>query len=638
MKMKRFSYLILFLFVVSLANAQAPLTPEQLLSIGRVGGVGITKDGKSVVYRVSVPEIEANKNSSKLYLLPITGGEPQLIDSVGTLIADVSLNAAGTYKLQEQAVKLKNIAGSEIYKDMAKSNVQVYESLDYRHWDTWRDGNYRHVFLHKMVNGKPDAGIDLLKNEPYDCPQMPFGDESDYVWNTEGTKVVYVAKKKSGTAYAISTNTDLYEYDIATGTTKNLTEGRMGYDVSPSFNPRGEMAWLSMARDGYEADKNDIIVRGKNGDMNLTKDWDGTVGDFRWSNDSKALYFIAAIDGTKQLFVVDYPGMTKKLPVVKQLSNGDFDIGSIVGQSGNTLVVSRMDMNHAAELYTFDLGKNELKQLTHVNDAIYAKVKMGKIERRYITTTDGKKMHAWVVYPPDFDASKKYPTILYCQGGPQSPVSQFYSFRWNFQLMAAQGYIIIAPNRRGLPGFGVKWNEAISKDWGGQSMRDYLSAIDDISKEPFVDKSRLGCIGASYGGYSVFNLAGMHEKRFKTFIAHAGVFNLKSMYGTTEEVFFTNFDAGGAYWEKDNAAAQKTYAEFDPSNNVGKWDTPMLVMHGGKDFRVPEGQGFEAFSALQLRGIKSRLVYFPEENHWILKPQNGIVWQREFFKWLKETL
>jgi dipeptidyl aminopeptidase/acylaminoacyl peptidase len=637
--MKRFSSIgLLFLLITNFAVAQAPLTPEQLLSIGRVGAVGITKDGKSVVYRVSVPDIEANKNSSKLYSISLSGGEASLLDSVGNLVKDESLSPDGMYKITDQNVKLKDVAGSEVYKDMAKSDVKIYESLDYRHWDTWRDGSYRHVFLHKMVNGKPDAGIDLLKNEPYDSPQMPFGDEGDYVWNHDGSKVVYVCKKKAGTAYAISTNTDLYAYDIATGSTTNLTEGRMGYDMAPAFNSRGDMAWLSMARDGYEADKNDIIVRGKNGDMNLTKDWDGTVSDFKWSTDGKVIYFIAPIDGTKQLFVVDYPGMTKKLPVVKQLTNGDFDVSGIVGQSGNTLVVSRMDMNHAAELYTYDIAKNDLKQLTHVNDAIYAKVKMGKIERRYVTTTDNKQMLVWVVYPPDFDASKKYPTLLYCQGGPQSPVSQFYSFRWNFQLMAAQGYIVVAPNRRGLPGFGVKWNEAISKDWGGQSMRDYLSAIDDVSKESYVDKSRRGCIGASYGGYSVFNLAGMHEKRFKTFIAHAGVFNLKSMYGTTEEVFFTNFDAGGAYWEKDNAAAQKTYAEFDPSNNVGKWDTPMLVIHGGKDFRVPEGQGFEAFSALQLRGIKSKLVYFPEENHWILKPQNGIVWQREFFKWLKETL
>ena len=630
--------LILLLLCPAFVVAQSALTPEQLLSIGRVSPLGISKDGKSLIYRVSVPDIENNKNKSTFYKMPLSGGEPELLSSIEGLLNDASISPKGTHQLKEEAVKLSPVTGPEHYSDMDKSDVKIYESLDYRHWDTWRDGNYRHVFLYTLKDGKTIDGIDLLGKEPFDCPQMPFGDESDFTWNTDGSKVIYVCKKKSGTAYAVSTNTDLYEYDLATGKTVNLTEGRMGYDMAPAFNSLGDLAWLSMARDGYESDKNDLIVKGKAGDMNLTQNWDGTVSDFKWSADGKRIYFIAPIDGTKQLFVVDYPGVTKKLPVVQQLTNGDFDIHGIVAETADMLLVQRMDMNHASEVYTVDKKKFALKQLTHVNDAIYAKVKMSKIERRYVTTTDGKKMMVWVVFPPDFDATKKYPTLLYCQGGPQSEVSQFYSFRWNFQLMAAQGYIVVAPNRRGLPGFGVEWNEAISKDWGGQSMRDYLSAIDDVSKETYVDKDRRGCIGASYGGYSVFNLAGLHEKRFKTFIAHAGVFNLRSMYGTTEEVFFTNFDIGGAYWEKDNAVAMKSYKEFDPSSKVGSWDTPMLVIHGGKDFRVPEGQGFEAFQALQLKGIKSRLVYFPEENHWILQPQNGIVWQREFFKWLKETL
>ena len=637
MKAVRYSLILLFIFPL-LASAQKPLSPEQLLSVGRVSALGISKDGTSLIYRVSVPDIEANKNKSTFYKISLAGGEATEIESADGLVNDHTISPDGKMQLMEKAVKLKPVAGSEIYTDMNQSNVKIYESLDYRHWDTWRDGNYRHVFLHKITDGKADEGIDIIGNEPFDCPQMPFGGDEDFIWNNDGSKVVYVCKKKSGTEYAISTNTDLYEYDVASGKTQNLTSGRMGYDVAPSFSSNGTLAWLSMARDGYESDKNDIIVKSPAGDMNLTKDWDGTVSDFAWSADGKLIYFIAPIDGTKQLFMVDYPGMTKKLPVVKQLTNGDFDIHAIVGEAKNMLVVQRMDMNHASEVYTIETKKYTMKQLTHANDELYSQVKMSKIERRYVTATDGKKIMVWVIFPPDFDASKKYPTLLYCQGGPQSEVSQFYSFRWNFQLMAAQGYIVVATNRRGLPGFGVEWNEAISKDWGGQSMRDYLSAIDDVSKEPYVDKARRGCIGASYGGYSVYNLAGMHEGRFKSFIAHAGVFNLKSMYGTTEEVFFTNFDIGWAYWEKDNKAAQKTYAEFDPSNKVGNWDTPMLVIHGGKDFRVPEGQGFEAFQALQLKGIKSKLVYFPEENHWILEPQNGIVWQREFFKWLKETL
>ena len=393
-----------------------------------------------------------------------------------------------------------------------------------------------------------------------------------------------------------------------------------------------------MKRDGYEADKNDIIVRHNGIDLNLTAGWDGTVDSFTWSADGKKVYFLAPIDGTKQLFEVNFPGKTKIAITVKQLTDGYFDVNSIIGFSGDNVITERADTNHAQEVYSYNLKKKEWKQISTVNNAVYNNLALSKTEKRYVTTTDGKKMLVWVVLPPNFDPKKKYPTLLYCQGGPQSALTQFYSFRWNFQVMAAQGYIIVAPNRRGMPGHGVKWNEEISKDWGGQVMDDYLSAIDDVAKETYVDKARLGAIGASYGGYSVFYLAGIHNKRFKTFISHCGVFNLQSMYGTTEEVFFTNWDSGGPYWDKNNAVAQKTYTQFNPINNVDKWDTPILVIQGGSDYRVPIGQGQEAFQAAQLRGIKSRFLYFPDENHWVLKPQNALVWQREFFRWLKETL
>ncbi|MCB0820155.1 MAG: S9 family peptidase, partial [Bacteroidetes bacterium] len=619
--MKKLNLFFVLSILCGLGFAQAPMSPELLQSLGRVSALGITVDGKSVIYKVSTPDVEENKFKSELYILPISGGEASKLDSVGSLLKDKNLSPDGKLVLEERAVKLAKVAGSEVYPDMNASNVKIYGSLDYRHWDTWRDGNYRHVFV---VEKSGTKATDLIGNEPYDCPQLPFGGDEDYIWNNDGSKVIYVCKKKAGTEYAISTNTDLYEYDLASGSTVNLTESNKGYDMSPMFSSTGTLAWLSMARDGYESDKNDIKVMGPAGEMNLTAKWDGTVSSFIWNPNGKEIFFTAPVDGTKQLFVVDYPGKTKKLPVVKQLTKGDFDISGIVGQSGEMLILNKMDMNHASEIYSYNLKSGELKQLSHANDDKYAKVSMSKIERRYVKTTDGKDMMVWVIFPPDFRADKKYPTLLYCQGGPQSEVSQFYSFRWNFQLMAARGYIVVAPNRRGLPGFGVRWNEAISKDWGGQSMRDYLSAIDAVSAESYVDKSRLGCIGASYGGYSVYNLAGIHEGRFKTFIAHAGVFNLKSMYNTTEEVFFTNFDIGGPYWDAQNAAAQKSYKEFDPSSKVDKWNTPMLILHGGKDFRVPEGQGFEAFQVLQLKGIKSKLVYFPEENHWILRPQNGI--------------
>ncbi len=477
-----------------------------------------------------------------------------------------------------------------------------------------------------------------MPNEPHDCPQKPSGGDEDFIWSPDGKQVIYVTKKKYGKAYAISTNTDIFAYDLATKQTKNMSEGMMGYDVSPAFSATGKLAWLSMRRDGYESDKNDIVINEPTEKLNITKDWDGTVNDFRWSNDGKFIYFLAPVDGTVQLFSVTDPGITKKPAVIKQITKGDFDVQSMVGQSGNSMVVTRCDWNHAAEIYTVDMITGIMKQLSHVNDATYAKINMSKVEKRFVTTTDGMQMLEWVIYPPNFDATKKYPTILYCQGGPQSGLTQFYSSRWNFQLMAANGYIVVAPNRRGMPGHGVKWNEQISTDYGGQNMQDYLTAIDEFAKEPYCDKNRLGCIGASYGGYSVYYLAGIHNKRFKTFISHDGIFDWRAMYGTTEEMWFVNWDLGGNYWDKDNAKAQKTYSEFNPVNLVAKWDTPILLIQGGQDYRVPIEQGLGAFQAAQLKGIKSKMLYFPNENHWVLKEQNGVVWQREFYKWLKETL
>jgi dipeptidyl aminopeptidase/acylaminoacyl peptidase len=395
-----------------------------------------------------------------------------------------------------------------------------------------------------------------------------------------------------------------------------------------------------MKRDGFEADKQDIVVLLKNGQkINLTDSRDEIhVEGFQWSEDGKQLFFWAPINGTLQLFSVNNPGINKIKPIIKQITNGDFDINGIVGVLKTGVIVSRTDFNHASELYSVEITSGSMTQLTHVNDGFYNSIGKVKSERKWVTTTDNKKMLVWVVYPPDFDSTKKYPTLLYCQGGPQSPLTQFYSFRWNFQLIASQGYIIVAPNRRGMPGHGTKWNEQISKDHGGQVMNDYLSAIDAVSKSVYVDKNRLGCIGASYGGYSAFYLAGIHNNRFKTFIAHDGIFDTKSMYGTTEELFFVNWDYGGPYWDKNNTAAQKTYNQFNPSNLVSKWNTPIFIIQGGKDYRVPIEQGLQAFQAAQLKGIKSKLLYLPDENHWVIGAQNAIVWQREFYKWLDETL
>lgn len=620
------------------ASAQQVMTPELLWKLGRVSTLGITKDGKNIVYKVSTPNAEENKSASKFYTIPVNGGAATEVTEYAALLDDRFISADGKWALTSKEVKVDKVHGKDLYPELDKSNVQVYNGLDYRHWDTYNDGTHNHVGYTKVGDKDKTSFVDIMPDEPYDSPQKPHGGEEDYTWSPDGKSIVYVCKKKAGTDYATSTNTDLYEYNLETKKTVNLTPNNPGYDTAPAYSPNGDLTWLQMKRDGYEADKNDIIVRFKGIDMNLTAGWDGTVDSFTWSPEGKKVYFIAPTDGTKQLFEVNFPGLTKIAVTVRQLTDGIFDVNGIAGFSGDKIIIERADMNHATEIFSYDLKKKKWAQLSKVNDAAYAGIALSKTEKRYVTTTDGKKMLVWVVLPPNFDSKKKYPTLLYCQGGPQSALTQFYSFRWNFQVMAAQGYIVVAPNRRGMPGHGVEWNEAISKDWGGQVMDDYLSAIDDVAKEAYVDKARLGAVGASYGGYSVFYLAGIHNNRFKTFISHCGVFNLQSMYGTTEEVFFTNWDSGGPYWEKNNAAAQKTYTQFNPINNVDKWNTPIFVIQGGIDFRVPIGQGQEAFQAAQLRGIKSRFMLFPEENHWVLKPQNALVWQREFFKWLKETL
>ena len=637
--MKKHLISLVTIMTLNSLQAQQPLTPEKLWQLHRVSAVGLSQDTQYVLLSVSTPNMAENTFSKEYYKLAVKGGVPIPISEEEVERATAKYNPIkkeSLVKLIHKEVKVDPVLGKDFYPDLEKSSGRLYSSLDHRHWDTWNEGKYNHVFI-EDPNGKQG---DLMEGQSLYCPQMPFRGAEDYIWSPDGEKVLYVTKAKVGTEYVLSTNTDIYEYNLNTMKTRNLTEGMMGYDTNPQYSKEGVLAWLSMAHDGNESDKNDLYILKDGKRINLTAEWDNTVFSYRWSNDSKQIYLIAPTQGTEQLFVVDVYG---KDTTPKQLTKGIYDVDSIVGQSGNLLVVMRNDMNRAGEVYTINLKEKKkgflsLTQLSHFNDEAYRQIAQCPIKERIIKTTDGKDMHAWVIYPPDFDPNKKYPTLLYCQGGPQSIVSQFYSFRWNFQLMASQGYIVIAPNRRGLPGFGVEWNAQISGDWGGQPMRDYLSAIDDIAKEPYVDKERLGAVGASYGGYSIYYLAGIHQKRFKSFIAHCGVFNLQSMYGTTEELFFNNHEIGGPYWEKDNAIAQKSYKEFNPIEKINEWDTPILIIHGGKDYRVPEEQGFQAFTAAQLRGIKSELLYFPDENHWVLQPQNGLLWQRTFFKWLKETL
>ncbi len=655
--MKKSSLLVTILIGVFTMAQKQNLTPESLWSLGRVSIDAVNNRG-DIIYGVQYYDLKENKSSRDLYHLDVNGKVNQLtqnkekkkavsfqsndifIYSMGEDIFSYDLKSKNIEKLNKEneilsgllysndtkyfaitkPVKLEKVEGTDLYPELEKSEVKVYDHLMYRHWDSWKDGNFQHLFI-----GTSDGEVlDINKGEKYNSEAYSFSLDSKYL--------VYQSKKLFGTQDAISTNTNIYLYDLSSQETQNITAENKGYDTNPKFSPKGEMlAWLSMKTDGYESDKNDIKIYDFKTlkTINLTSEWDNTVIDYVWSKEGNKIYFLAGINATQQFFELDIK--TKK---IRQITKGQHDYVGI-HLAGDFLVGERQDMNHASEIYKVDIKKGEQTKLTSVNDASYKKINMCKVEERWIDTTDGKKMLVWVIFPPDFDKDKKYPTLLYCQGGPQSTVSQFYSFRWNFQIMASQGYIVVAPNRRGLPSFGIKWNEEISGDWGGQPMKDYLSAIDEVSKESYVDKNRLGAVGASYGGYSVYYLAGIHQKRFKTFISHCGVFDLESMYGSTEEIFFPNHDIGGAYWENPQP---KAYKDFNPIKLISNWDTPILIIHGGKDYRVPYTQGLEAFQAAQLKGIKSRLLFFPEESHWVQQPQNGIIWQKEFFKWLKETL
>ena len=443
-------------------------------------------------------------------------------------------------------------------------------------------------------------------------------------------------REKTGLEYAVSTNSDLYLYELASGSTRNLTEGMMGYDTAPVFSPDGNyLAWLSMEHDGYESDKNRIMVMemATGNKTDLTADWDYTVDEIAWNPDSRSIYFLAYRDGVKPMFNIMLDG------TVSVVAQGEYDYQGLAPTGNGSVVTMRHSMLRPNELVLVTQGKkkNELKQLTGVNDDIFAQITMPTVERRMVETTDGKQMLVWVLKPQNFDASKKYPAILYCQGGPQSAVSQFWSYRWNLALMAANGYVVIAPNRRGLPGFGTEWNAQISKDYPGQNMRDYLSAVDDVKKEPWIDAKHIGCTGASYGGFSVYFLAGNHEGRFAAFLAHAGIFNIEQQYVETEEMWFANWDMGGAFWEKDNAVAQRTFAN-SPHRFVDRWDTPIMISHGEYDYRILASQGMSAFNAAKLRGIPAEMVIYPDENHWILKPQNAVLWQRLFFRWFDKWL
>ncbi len=664
MKLK---YSLLALAAPFLMNAQQLMTPEILWTLKKVGVQAVSPDQSSLIYKVGQVDLKTEKTKNENYFLNVINNQSSKIDLGKKALVQWDKN--GLYAQEGEKIYLskdsgktwtefytigeadnivispdgKKIAfskqvlveklmGKDKYADTPKTTAQIYTDLNHRHWDYFNEGKYNHVFV-VDTSSSVDSAKDLLEGKTWDSPQRPFGGAEDFVFSPDSSQLLYVTKPKSGKEYSTSTNTDIFAYDLALATTKNLTEGMMGYDVNPKFSPNGKwLLWQSMEREGYEADKNDIVVMDwKTGaKSNMTGHWDESVtGTTFWSSDSKSIYFNAAFRGTVQLFSVDL-----KNAKVSQITKGNFDVSDIFAEGKKSLLVSKTDINHGAELFSVNLKNGELSQVTDVNKDIYAKLAQGKSELKMVKTSDGKEMGVWFHYPPNFDPNKKYPTLVYCQGGPQSGLTQFFSTRWNFALMAANGYVVVAPNRRGMPGWGTKWNEAISKDWGGQPMRDYLAATDYAKTLPYVDGDRVAAVGASYGGYSVFMLAGIHENRFKTFIAHDGLFDMKSWYLTTEELWFANWDLGSP-WEKP---LPKAYTEFNPSNFVEKWNKPIMIFQGGIDYRVPYEQGQEAFQAAKLRGLKSKLVYFPNENHWVLHPQNGLVWQREFFDWLKETL
>ncbi len=652
------------------------MTPEALWAFGRIGGVSVSPDAKKLVYTVGYYSVPQDKGNREVFVMNADGSENTQITKTpfsegntvwfknGTKIAFLSsesgssqvweMNPDGTGRKQlsnydgniegfafspdEKKIlfisQVKTVPSTkDKYPDLDKTTGLVITDLMYKHWDEWVT-TAPHPFVADFDGEKISNPVDIMEGEPFESPMKPFGGIEQLAWNTTSDKVAYTSRKKVGKEYSLSTNSDIYEYDLKTKETRNLSEGIMGYDTNPQYSPDGKsIAWQSMEHDGYESDQNRLMVMDLESGKKtfVSKDFDSNVDAFCWSNDSKTIYFTGVWHAKTQIYAADVANCT-----VKQITEGQHDYSGVSLLGNDKLLALRHSMSAADEIFTVSLD-GEQTQISFENKHIYDKLEMGKVEERWITTTDGKKMLTWVIYPPHFDASKKYPAVLFCQGGPQSPVSQFWSYRWNFQIMAAHDYIVIAPNRRGLPGFGKEWNEAISGDYGGQCMKDYLSAVDEISKEPFIDKDRLSCVGASFGGFSVYWLAGHHDKRFKAFIAHDGIFNMEMQYLETEEMWFANWDMGGAYWDKSNATAQRTFAN-SPHRFVDKWDTPILCIHGEKDYRILANQGMAAFNAAVLRGVPAELLIYPDENHWVLKPQNSILWQRTFFEWLDKWL
>jgi dipeptidyl aminopeptidase/acylaminoacyl peptidase len=650
------------------------LTPEILWKFGRISDHQLSPDGETIIFTVTRFDYKTNGSVSKIYSVPVEGGETRQVTDDGSScyhprwkpdgsaigyisaasgdpqIWEVSVNGTenqqvssieggitgfeyspnGNMVLYTKNVKLEKTP-SEIYEDLPLVNVKMIDDLMYRHWDDWHDYSYSHIFITTIREDGISDGKDIMEGEQWDAPLSPYFDQAEISWSPDGKYIAYTCKKMKGKDYAVSTNSDIFLYDINDDITTNLTKGMPGYDKYPSFSNDGsKIAWQSMETPGYEADKDRLFIMDlESGEKTyLTKDFDQDAEHLVWSSDDSRIYFISGTEATYQLYHIDVESSD-----ITQITSGNHNYTNFHPGNG-FLTAEKMSMSMATEIFRVDVNSGEEEQISHVNKDIYDHIEMGRVEERWVKTTDNKDMKVWVIYPPNFDENRKYPALLYCQGGPQSAVSQFFSYRWNFQLMAANDYIIVAPNRRGLPTFGTEWNEQISEDYGGQNIQDYLSAIDAVKTEEFVDEESLGAVGASYGGFSVFYLAGHHEGRFNAFISHCGIFNFESMYASTEEMFFVNHDMGGAFWETPRPRSYN----FSPHLYVSRWDTPILIITGQYDFRIPYTQSLQAFNAAQLNNVPSKLLVFPEETHFVLQPQNSILWQREFFSWLDTYL
>ncbi|HNW56334.1 MAG TPA: S9 family peptidase [Bacteroidales bacterium] len=644
-------------------KAGGVMTPEIMWKFGRLGSFTLSPDGLSVLYTVTDIDLQSEAKRTNIFKLSVQGGEPVQLTSDGgsspqwlkdgktiaytnkgnlfTMNADgsnqkaitgisdfeiFSISPSGDKIYFTKRVKLDQTANEK--HNLPKANVRIINDLMYRHWNYWGDYSYSHIFVASFNGNEISGEKDIMEGQRFESPTAPYFDEGEIAWSPDGNSIAYTTKRLNGKADAVSTNSDIYLYDTETGKEINITEGNKGYDRYPVFSPDGsKIAYQSMERDGYESDLDRLFVYDiKDGTGTwITRSWDFDVSNIVW-NDNETLYFACSHLGTSQIFRTDLKGKE-----IFKVTEGIHNLGPFNIKSG-VLVSQLTSMSMAPEISVVNMTTGAVKQISFINKAIYESIKMGKVEEKYTKTKDKKDLQMWVIYPPDFNPAKKYPALLFCEGGPQSALDQFWSYRWNMQMIAAKGYIVFAPNRRGVSGFGLEWKEQISGDYGGKNIQDYLDATDAMAKEPYVDAQKMGAVGASYGGFSIFYLAGVHQNRFKAFIAHCGVFNFVSEYGSTEEVWFPNKDYGGAYW--NDLPSYK----FSPHLMVNKWTTPILIITGANDFRIPYTQSLEAFQAAQLHGVPSRLLFFEDECHWVTKPQNAVIWQREFFEWLDTYL